>query len=80
MAVQEEKKEVNTKTPKTQELLEEKKKMESQSSSITICQRLLNRRCTAGVIITPIASLAFRVKKRNAVISVIHVCAKSSIQ
>lgn len=54
--------------------------MESQSSSITICQRLLNRRCTAGVIITPIASLAFRVKKRNAVISVIHVCAKSSIQ
>lgn len=79
MAVQEEKKEVNTKTPKTQELLEEKK-MESQSSSITICQRLLNRRCTAGVIITPIASLAFRVKKRNAVISVIHVCAKPSIQ
>lgn len=79
MAVQEEKKEVNTKTPKTQELLEEKK-MESQSSSITICQRLLNRRCTAGVTIAPIASLAFRVKKRNAVISVIHVCAKPSIQ
>lgn len=79
MAVQEEKKEVNTKTPKTQELLEEKK-MESQSSSITICQRLLNRRCTAGVTIAPIASLAFRVKKRNAVISVIHVRAKPSIQ
>lgn len=54
--------------------------MESQSSSITVCQRLLNRRCTAGVTIAPIASLAFRVKKRNAVISVIHVCAKPSIQ
>lgn len=54
--------------------------MESQSSSITICQRLLNRRYTAGVTIAPIASLAFRVKKRNAVISVIHVRAKPSIQ